>query len=182
MACGGRAAVFIEPIQRAPELVIFGAGHIGRDLCAMAARVGFRVTVVDERPEWADVAQFPDAAAVVNDDPVAALEQLPIDAESFVVLVSHSHAVDQRILHQVAERPARYLGMIASKRKRMKVFGDLEAAGVPAEALQRVHSPIGLRIGAVDPAEIAVSILAELIRVMRDVDQDATTSWWSRET
>ncbi len=177
MACGGRTSVFIEPLWRAPNLVIFGAGHIGRELCAMGARVGFRVTVVDEREEWADPAALPDAAEVVAGDPVELLERLPVDEESYVVLVSHSHAVDQRILQQVVQRPSRYLGMIASRRKRKQVFDRLQDEGIDAALLQRVHSPIGLRIGAVDPAEIAVSILAELIRVRRGAPEDPESAF-----
>ncbi len=177
MACGGQTAVFIDPIGIRPDLVIFGAGHIGRDLCAMAARCGFRITVVDERPEWAVETAFPDADQVVVGEPSALLDDLPLSAASFAVLVSHSHAVDQRILGELLERPWRYLGMIASKRKVAQIFGDLERGGADRAALDRVHSPIGLKIGGADPGEIAVSILAELIRVRYDTAEDPSTSF-----
>ncbi len=167
MACGGQTAVFIDPIHVRRNLVIFGAGHIGRDLSPMAARCAFRVTVVDSRPEWADPAAFPSADRVLAGDPVALLDELPLGDDTYLVLVSHSHAVDQRILGALLDRSWRYLGMIASRRKVKKVFADLEAEGADPERLAQVHSPIGLKIGSVDPGEIAVSILAELIQIRR---------------
>ncbi len=178
MACGGALTVFIEPLFRNPHLIIFGAGHIGRDLCVMASRAGFRVTVVDQRPEWADVAHFPDAHAVVAADPIESLDTLPFGPNCYVVLVSHSHQVDHDIVKHAIQRPWCYLGMIGSKRKVEHVWGKLTAAGVDPALLDRVHSPIGLKIGGNDPGEIAVSILAELIRVRYDRPEDAGTSFW----
>ncbi len=177
MACGGGVSVFIEPLFAAPRLLIFGAGHIGRDLCAMAARAGFRPTVIDERDEWADDAAFPDASVVLCGDPVALLPDLAVDGDTYVVLVSHSHAVDQRVLGAALDLPWRYLGMIASKRKVEQVFGELEAEGADPLRLARVRSPIGLKIGGMDPGEIAVSILAELIRIRRGKPEDPATSF-----
>jgi len=172
MACGGGVSVFIDPLSAAPRLVVVGAGHIGRDLCAMAARVGFSVTVADARPEWADPAALPDASEVICGDPVDVLAGLTIDDGTYVVLVSHSHAVDQRVLGSILDREWTYLGMIASRLKVKQVFEELRQEGADPERLARVHSPIGLRIGSVDPAEIAVSILAELIRVRRAAPVD----------
>jgi len=171
MACGGGVAVFIDPLQLAPKLIVVGAGHIGRDLCPMATRVGFSVTVVDARPQWADPEAFPDAADVICGDPVDVLAGLSIGENTFVVLVSHSHAVDQRVLGSVLERDWRYLGMIASRTKVKQVFRELQEEGADPQRLALVHSPIGLRIGSIDPAEIAVSILAELIRIKRGADE-----------
>lgn len=177
MACGGQTAVFIDPIGLRPDLVIFGAGHIGRDLCAMAGRCGFRITVVDERSEWAVDTAFPDADQVVVGEPVSVLDDLPLSARTFLVLVSHSHAVDQRVLGALVDRPWRYLGMIASKRKVAQIFGELERQGADRAVLDRVHSPIGLKIGGADPGEIAVSILAELIRIRYESPEDPATSF-----
>jgi xanthine dehydrogenase accessory factor len=179
MACGGAVSVFVEPLFAAPDLILVGAGHIGRDLCAMASRAGFRVSVVDARAEWAVAEAFPDAAAVLAEDPVAALDDLPLGPDAYVVLVSHSHDVDQRVLGEVAGRDWRYLGMIASKRKVKQVFAALEEQGVDPAQLAQVHSPIGLKIGSIDPGEIAVSILAELIRVRREKPEDPATSFKS---
>ena len=177
MACGGRISVFVDPAVQRPVVIVFGAGHIGRDLAAMALRAGFRPTVVDPRPEWADPSAFPESVDVRAGDPVEMLDELPLSEDAFVVLVSHSHAVDQRILASVLPRPWRYLGMIASKRKVKQVFGELEQQGADPDQLARVHSPIGLKIGGNDPGEIAVSILAELIRVRHDKPEDPATSF-----
>jgi len=177
MACGGAVTAFIEPLFAAPDLIIVGAGHIGRDLCAMASRAGFRVTVVDQREEWATPDAFPDAASVQAADPVTVLDELPLGANAYVVLVSHSHDVDQRVLGEVASRTWHYLGMIASRRKVKQVFAALEEQGVDPDRLAQVHSPIGLKIGSVDPGEIAVSILAELIRVKRGKPADPKTEF-----
>lgn len=182
MACGGALSVFIEPLFRNPDLIIFGAGHIGRDLCVMASRAGFRVTVVDGRPQWADDDHFPDAHAVVAADPIESLDDLPFGPESYAVLVSHSHQVDHDIIKHAIRKPWRYMGMIGSKRKVKHVYGKLTAAGVDASLLERVHSPIGLKIGGNDPGEIAVSILAELIRVRYDKAEDPGTSFWPAKT
>ncbi len=177
MACGGQTAVFIDPLRAHADLVVFGAGHIGRDLCAMASRCGFRVTVVDERSEWATADAFPDASQVVAGDPVSRMGELPLSEDAYLVLVSHSHAVDQRLLGHLLDRPWRYLGMIASRRKARTIFAELEKGGADPAALARVHSPIGLKIGGSDPGEIAVSILAELVRVRHDKPEDPATSF-----
>ena len=177
MACGGGVSVFIDPLSIAPKLVIVGAGHIGRDLCPMAARVGFSVTVVDSREEWADPAAFPDAATVLCGDPVDVLAGSSVREDTYLVLVSHSHAVDQQVLGSVLEQDWRYLGMIASKLKVKQVFAELQEQGADPQQLAKVHSPIGLRFGAIDPAEIAVSILAELIRVKRQAPADPGTAF-----
>jgi xanthine dehydrogenase accessory factor len=181
MACGGAVSVFFDPLLSAPRLILFGAGHIARDLAAMAIRVGFRVQVIDARPEWASPAAFPAETVVLAADPLTVLDQLPFGPKTYVVLVSHSHAVDQGILGGVLQREWAYLGMIASKTKVKKIFGELEAQGADPARMAQVHSPIGLRIGAVDPAEIAVSILAELVRVLRGADEDPATSFHTDE-
>ncbi len=177
MACGGAVTLFFDPLRHAPPLIVFGAGHIARDLAAMAARVGFRVVVVDGRPEWATPEAFPDATEVIAADPTTVLDRLPFGPEAYVVLVSHSHAVDQGILGAVLDRDWTYLGMIASKTKVETVFRELEAEGADPARLAQVHSPIGLKIGAIDPAEIAVSILAELVRVSRGAAEDPATAF-----
>lgn len=177
MTCGGAVTLFFDPLLSTPRLIIFGAGHISRDLAAMAVRVGFRVNVIDGRPEWATPAAFPAETEVLAADPHAVFDELPFGPDTYVVLVSHSHDVDQGILGGVLHREWAYLGMIASKTKVKKISRDLEAEGADPARMALVHSPIGLSIGAVDPAEIAVSILAELVRVLRGADEDPGTSF-----
>ncbi|MBI3928321.1 MAG: XdhC family protein [Armatimonadetes bacterium] len=158
--------VFIEVLQQAPELVIAGAGHIARPLCAMASLCGFSVKVLDDRPEYADRAYFPAASQVVCQPFDQAFRELPITPNTHVVLVTRGHRHDEDCLRAIAGKPAAYIGMIGSRRRTRAVFVDLEAE-VPAEWLDRVYAPIGIDIGAETPEEIAVCILAEMICLRR---------------
>jgi len=163
-ACGGRLTIFIEPVTSPPSLLIFGAGHVGRALTKLAADLGFRVTVIDERPEFARPDLLPGAGEVkVGVGPDIA-DQLRVDDRTFVVIVTHGHTNDTEVLRWVAGSPACYIGMMASRRKEATIVDRLAAEGIPREQLDRIHTPIGLDIGAVTPAEIAVSIAAEMIR------------------
>ena len=167
MCCGGTMEVFIEPMTQAPNLVLFGAGHVCEALAPMASAAGFRVTVVDEREDFATEARFPSAAQVVCDLPTEALDDLPLGPGSYALIFTHSHRLDEELLKALVDQPFAYLGMIGSKAKVIRFIKRLSARGVSAEALARVHMPIGIQIGAVTPGEIAVSALAELIRVRR---------------
>lgn len=163
---GGAAATFARMLEPAPPLVIVGAGHVGAALAAVARQMEFDVTVIDDRPDLAAPARLDGARCVVG--PIdAELARHPIGEQTFVVIVTRGHRHDARALAAVVASPARYIGMIGSKRKVLAIFDDLRDAGVPRERLARVHAPIGLDIGAVTPAEIAVSIAAELIAVRR---------------
>jgi len=165
MCCGGVMRIFLERVLRPERLVLFGAGHIAGELAAAAARVGFAVTVVDERPEWATRSRFPAAREILCEAPEVALPELLLDEETYVVVVTHDHPLDQRLVRSLCERPLRFLGLVASRTKRNKFVARLRAQGVAEEALARLRSPVGLELGAVTPAEIAVSIAAELIAV-----------------
>ena len=165
--CGGRLTIFIEPIISPPPLLIFGAGHVGAALTKLAAELGYRVTVVDERPEFAKLDRLPGASEVkVGVGPDIA-DELNIDERTHMVIVTHGHTNDTEVLRWVAGSPACYVGMMASRRKVATILDALEAEGIPRELLDRIHTPIGLDIGAVTPAEIAVSIAAEMIRHRR---------------
>jgi xanthine dehydrogenase accessory factor len=160
--------VLIEVVEAPARLVIVGGGHIGRALCTVAALVGFTVTVIDDRPEYAHPARFPEADRVICDDFEDALEALDSDANTYYVLVTRGHKQDELSLRVVLRKPAwAYVGMIGSKRRTSAVLQHLEDDGYPRALLDRVHTPIGLDIGAETPEEIAVSIVAELIMVRR---------------
>jgi xanthine dehydrogenase accessory factor len=162
----GEPLAFERTIEPAPALVIAGAGHVGVELAAAAARLGFGVTVVDDRADLASADRFPGATRVVG--PIdSELARLPVTPHTYVVIVTRGHRHDGRALAAVVGSPARYVGLIGSKRKVLTIFAELRRAGVPAEQLARVHAPVGLDVGAVTPAEIAVSIAAELIAVRR---------------
>jgi xanthine dehydrogenase accessory factor len=165
MICGGDTEVFIEPILSAPKLFIFGAGHIGVPLARMARMTGFRISVVDDRAEFATKERFPEAAELLAGDFATIFEKLAITPNSYIVIITHGHKGDETVLGGALRTPARYIGMVGSKSKNAAVFSHLLAKGFTQAELDRVHAPIGLRIMAQTPEEIAVSILAEIIQV-----------------
>ena len=168
LICGGRVEVFLEPIT-APPLVIFGGGHVSRAVAQLAARVGFRIVVTDDRPEYASRERFPMAAQTQVEFPDAAARALPIDRATFVLVMTRTHADDRAILLELWKRRAepRYLGMIGSGTKARLTFEELAAEGVAKEWLRRVRTPVGLRLGARTADEIAISIVAEMLAVRR---------------
>ncbi|HEX8914508.1 MAG TPA: XdhC family protein [Humisphaera sp.] len=161
-----RPATFSLPLDPRPALFVAGAGHVGQALAPIAAGAGFDVTVVDDRPDMVTPDRFPAATRVVGDIE-AELRRLPVGANGYVVIVTRGHRNDAAALAAALATPARYVGLIGSRRKVVTILRDLRAHGLSAETLRRVHAPIGLDIGAVDPGEIAVSIAAELIAVRR---------------
>ena len=169
LICGGRMDVHIDPLAPSPRLFIIGAGHVGLHLAKAAAEVGFRIHVVDDREKFANAERFPGADVVVEPIPEW-LHRAELPAASYVVVVTRGHQHDLDAMRAMAARDLKYLGLIGSRAKVTRIFDALLAEGMPTECLQRVHAPIGLEIGAVTPAEIAISILAQLIAVSRGVD------------
>ncbi|MGH9329848.1 MAG: XdhC family protein [Vicinamibacterales bacterium] len=165
LICGGQMDVFIEPLAPSPHLYIAGGGHVGLHLARAAADVGFRIHVVDDREKFASAERFPGAEEVVVDSIPAWLEQAALAPPAYVAIVTRGHQHDLAALRAVATRDLRYVGLIGSRAKVTRIFDALQEEGMPADALRRVHAPIGLDIGAVTPAEIAVSIVAELVAV-----------------
>jgi xanthine dehydrogenase accessory factor len=161
--------LFGELHAPAEQLLIFGAGHIAVPLAALGATLGFAVTVLDDRDEFASVTRFPTAARVTLLDFNAPLENLAMGPLTYAVLVTRAHKHDFDLLSALLEREQqpRYIGMIGSRRRVRAAFTALLEGGVPKQKLEHVHAPIGLDIGAETPAEIAVSIAAELVRVRR---------------
>ena len=161
---GKSVNVFLDPIIANPGLYIFGGGHVSQQIVPLAAGVGFDVTVIDDREEFADPRLFPAAKEVVEHGFEDVLDGLPVDSSSFLVIVTRGHSFDKEVLSQALRTEARYVGMIGSKRKRDIIYQKLLEEGFTRDDLARVHSPIGLSIGAQTPEEIAVSIVAELIQ------------------
>jgi xanthine dehydrogenase accessory factor len=147
------------------RLVIVGAGHVGQAVAELAARADFDVWVIDDRDKYASQDRFPDAERLIVGDTGQVLSKLDTDLRTFCIIVTRGHSHDEEALYQLIGRPSRYLGMIGSKRKIRLIFDDLIAAGVPQEALDRVHAPLGIHIGSQTVPEIAISIVAELIAV-----------------
>jgi xanthine dehydrogenase accessory factor len=165
LICGGQMDVFIEPVEPAPDVYIFGAGHVGACLARMAHETGFRVHVVDDREKFADAERFPGGVDVVVDDIPAWLGAHRLPPTAYGVIVTRGHKHDLDALRALASSNLRYVGLIGSKAKVKRIFDLLREEGATADMLARVHAPIGLDIGAITPQEIAVSILAELIAV-----------------
>ena len=168
MCCGGEMSIFIEVVEPKPRLFVFGAGYIGKPLVAMATACGFEVTVVDGRSEWAEPARFP-GAAVRCQDPEDAARALDLGPGDYACVVTHDHALDQRVVRILIRRPLRFLGMIGSREKQRRFVQRLRGQGHGDEEIARLHTPLGLAIGAATPEEIAVSVLAQLIAVRRGI-------------
>jgi xanthine dehydrogenase accessory factor len=161
-------SIFVEVQRRAPELLIVGAGHIAMPLAQMASLCDFAVTVLDDRPSFANKERFPTARRVIAAPLRETVRDLPMDADTFIVLVTRGHSHDVECLLEVLDRPVAYIGMIGSQRRVDAVFELLSTEkGIDPTRFDRVHAPIGIAIGARTPAEIAVCITAEMINVLR---------------
>ena len=161
----GEKRFFIDPLSSEGTAYIFGAGHIGQKLAELTRFVGFRTVVLDDREEFANRERLPFADEVlVLDAFEKALNGLDIDEESYLVIVTRGHAHDKTVLGQALRTKAGYIGMIGSRRKRDEIYEALLKEGITRADVDRVHSPIGLNIGAETPEEIAVSIVAEMIQ------------------
>ncbi|RMH17112.1 MAG: hypothetical protein D6701_07950 [Gemmatimonadetes bacterium] len=173
LTTGGRAvAAYLEVHRAAPELFVVGAGHIAQPLVAMAAEVGFEVTVLDDRPAFATDERFPAARAVLRVDFGDPFAHVTVGPRAHVVLVTRGHRYDYECLLRLlrARRPPAYIGMIGSRRRVRATFEQLLREGVPRPALARVRAPVGLHLGARTPAEIALSVLAEIVMLRRGGD------------
>ncbi len=159
--------IIIQPIRGLQNLVIFGGGHVSKYLAQIAAVAGFSTTVIDDREEFADPDRFPGAARVFASEYDKAFSHIEVKPSTYIVIVTRGHKSDQEVLERAIRTPAKYIGMIGSKRKVIACFEDLVERGASVADLKRVHAPIGLDIGAVTAEEIAVSIVAELISVRR---------------
>ncbi len=167
MVCGGDMEVFIEPILPPPTLCIFGAGHISLPIARIGKLIGFKIVVIDDRAEFANPQRFPDAEVTVAEDFDKAFSQLRINKSSYIVIVTRNHQYDELVLERALATQANYIGLMGSKARNKVVFSHLLAKGIPQEQLDKVHAPIGLKIHAETPEEIAVSIVAEIIQVRR---------------
>jgi xanthine dehydrogenase accessory factor len=167
MTCGGIVDVFLEPIKPLPSLIIFGGGHISFFLARIGKMVDFRVTIIDDRPEFANPERFPEADETICEDLATVMNKLEINSSSYIVIVTRGHQNDEQVLQWAAKTNAGYIGMIGSKRKIKTSYAYLKTKGITQEQLDRVHSPIGLAIGAETPEEIAVAIMAEIIQIRR---------------
>ena len=165
MCCGGRMEIFIEPIAGSSRLIVCGAGHIAHALAALAQRAGFALTIVDEREEQNNEARFPDSERVLC-APDSFLRRAPLAAEDWLLIATHDHTLDERLLDQALAQTPRYIGLVGSRRKVLRILSRIrERRG--ALDLSRLYAPVGLALNAQGPEEIAVSIVAELVALKR---------------
>jgi xanthine dehydrogenase accessory factor len=170
MLCGGQVTLYIEYVGSRPLLYIYGAGHVGRLLATFASLVGFEVTVLDDRPEFAIPGRIPDAQHFLTGEFVELVQTTAYGPQGYHVILTDRHVSDERVLQALLERKLdnRYIGMIGSRSKTLEVFRRLVAAGVDKEDLARVYAPVGIDHGGQTAEEIALAICAELVAVRHD--------------
>ncbi len=172
LICGGQLNVFVEPIVPQPHALIFGAGHVSKSLAQVAQLAGFRVSVIDDREQFANRERFPQAEEVLADEYETLFPQLRVNANSYVIIVTRGHRDDMRVLRWAVGTNAKYIAMIGSKRKTIAIVKELEREGFSRDLFERIYAPMGLEIGAVTPEEIAVSVVAEMIAIRRQPASD----------
>ncbi len=163
--CGGQIKVFIEPFLGQKQFIICGAGHIALPLSAIAKMLGFTVTVIDNRKEYAHKRRFPHVDKIICGPHAEKLSEIPINNNTYIMIVTQGNEYDFECLKVAMESKAGYLGVISSRAKKVKFFNRLKKMGVPEAALKRVDIPAGLDIGAQSPEEIAISIASKLVSI-----------------
>lgn len=169
-------SILIEPYFPEARLIVLGGGHIAKPLSEFGSRVGFLVTVIDDRPMFANKDRFPDAENVICESFSNCFDQLKLNESCYVVIVTRGHRHDFDCLKQVLNYKTAYIGMIGSKKRVKIVKEQLLEEGCPAEIINKINAPIGLSIGAVTPEEIAVSIIAQVISYRRQLNTTTNDS------
>ena len=154
---------FVEAYTTPPQMVLCGGGHVSKAIAPLAATLGFRVFVTDDREEFANSDRFPEADIIVAEKPETALPQLPINPNTFIIIATRGHRYDNVALEAAALTPAKYVGLLGSKRKTILIYEDLIRTGLPIERIREIRSPVGLDVRGRTPEEIAVSIMAEVL-------------------
>jgi len=168
LVCGGSLRVYIEPVFLEPHLIVLGAGHVGKSLAKLARFTGFRVTVIDDRQEFANRGNIPDANEIKVTDFSRALDGTLVEAGTFIVVATRGHNHDLDAVKAALRTEASYIGLLGSRRKKALLNKALAESGFSTEAIGRIMIPVGIEIGSVTPEEIAVSIMAQIIRKRRD--------------
>ena len=162
--------VFVEGFTTPPTLVMVGGGHVGKATADLAHSLGYRVYLVDDRPEFCNEERFPYAEERVIATYDKWTDHLELNVNSFVVVATRGHRYDDMALESALKTRARYVGVLGSRRKTIMIYRRLLQQGVPLERIKEVYAPIGLNIGALEPEELAVSIMSEIIMVRRGGD------------
>ena len=173
VASHGAPRVFVDPITGAQRLIIVGAGHIAQPLAELGSMLGFHVSVIDDRASFANRERFPTADAVIVKPFAAAIAALSLDRHCYLISVTRGHAFDEETLRAALSKPSGcFIGMIGSRRRARATLARLEEDGFDPQLLNEVHVPLGLDIGAETPEEIAISIIAEIVRERRTGRRD----------
>lgn len=175
---GSKYRLFWDKLSRRRSALVLGAGHISQPLTELLAKIGYAVTVVDDRPDFANRERFPQAEAVVCQQFGRALAELALSSYGVIIIVTRGHRSDMECLRAVINQPAGYIGMIGSQGRVQGVIKSLLAEGFDHEALKRLRAPIGLDIGAETPMEIALSIVAEIVAVDRNATCRPLSDKW----
>ncbi len=162
--------IYIEGFTTPPTLVIMGGGHVGRTVYNLALMLGFRIYVIDDRSEFSNKDRFPQAADTIVADFANGLDNVPINFNTFILIATRGHRFDDAATQSAIKTEARYIGLLGSKRKNLMIFRDLLKNGVSPERVKEINAPVGLNIGALTPEELAVSIMAEIIKCLRGGD------------
>jgi xanthine dehydrogenase accessory factor len=171
----GAPRVFVDPITGAQRLIIVGAGHIAQPLASLGSMLGFHVTVIDDRASFANRERFPTADQIIVAPFAAAIDSLKLDHHCYLISVTRGNAFDEEALRAALKQPGCIIGMIGSRRRVKATLARIEEDGVNPELLDQVHAPLGLDIGAETPEEIAIAIIAEIIRERRTSVRDEFT-------
>ncbi len=163
LVCGGTVLVYIEPVLLDPRLIILGAGHVGKALTKLARFAGFQVAVVDDRVEYANRENIPDATELCVRDFTKAFDEMPVEKDTFIVVATRGHNHDLDAVKAALGTRAGYIGLLGSRRKKALFFKSLRDGGLSQDDIDRVVIPVGLDIGSRTPEEIAVSIMAQII-------------------
>ena len=167
MMFSGGLEIVLEGFTTPPTLIILGGGHVGKALAELAARLKFNIVIIDDREDFANPERFPEARQTIVADFENAFDRMIIRENSYIVVATRGHRYDDQAVAAALETPARYIGLLGSKRKTLMIYKNLYQKGVPLEKLLAIKAPIGLDIGALSPEELAVSIMGEIIVAQR---------------
>jgi len=168
LVCGGKILVYIEPVIPEPHLVVLGAGHVGKALSKVARFSEFRVTIIDDREEYANSENIPDANNIIVSDFKDIFSRVPVDHNTYLVIATRGHNNDFDALKAALKTEAKYIGLLGSRRKKAILYKALKDEGFSQADVDRVITPVGLSIGSVTPEEIAISIMAQIIKHRRE--------------
>jgi xanthine dehydrogenase accessory factor len=171
LICGGTVEIFIEPILSDPQLIIMGAGHLGKAIAQLAKPLGFELIVMDDRESFASRERFPDADQRIIDTFDSGLSGLRIRKNSFILVVTRGHSHDQLATEHAIQTEAQYVGLVGSRRKIKIIVEALLKKRLSADLFRKLYAPIGLDIGSETPEEIAISVVAEIIALRKGCHQ-----------